>query len=80
MVSTVGAKYDRSLSPLATLGRGYAIARSTEGLALGSVDEFVPGMEFDVLVVDGAVRALTVARRSGAPLDAVTALQEGDLK
>ncbi len=69
-----------ALSPLATLGRGYAIARSTEGLALGSVDEFVPGMEFDVLVVDGAVRALTVARRSGAPLDAVTALQEGDLK
>jgi hypothetical protein len=31
-----------------------------------------------VLLADGAVRAFATARRSGAPLDAVTALQQGD--
>ena len=66
-----------ALSPLATLGRGYAVARSLDGQALGSVDDFAPGQAFDVLLADGAVRATTTARRSGAPLDAVTALQEG---
>ena len=66
-----------ALSPLATLGRGYAVARSLEGQAMASVQEFTPGRPFDVLLADGAVRAVTTARRSGAPLDAVTALQEG---
>lgn len=66
-----------ALSPLATLARGYAVARSLEGTALGSVQDFPPGRPFDVLVADGAVRATAVARRSGAPLDAVTGLQEG---
>lgn len=65
-----------ALSPLATLGRGYAVARSLEGQALASVEDFAPGRAFDVLLADGAVRALSVARRSGAPLDAVTGLQE----
>ncbi len=67
-----------ALSPLATLGRGYAVARSLEGQAMASVAEFRPGREFDVLLADGAARAVTTARRSGAPLDAVTALQEGN--
>jgi hypothetical protein len=34
-------------------------------------------VSFDVLLADGAVRATTNARRSGAPLDAVTGLREG---
>lgn len=67
-----------ALSPLATLGRGYAVARSLDGVALASVVDFRPGMAFDMLLADGAVRASTTARRSGAPLDAVTGLQEGD--
>ena len=65
-----------ALSPLATLGRGYAVARSLEGQAMASVRDFTPGRAFDVLVADGAVRALATARRSGAPLDAVTGLRE----
>ncbi len=65
-----------ALSPLATLGRGYAVARSLDGLAMASVGDFSPGAAFDVLLADGAVRATTTARRSGAPLDAVTALRE----
>ena len=73
---TLAGRLD-ALSPLATLGRGYAVARSLEGKAMASVNAFVPGMPFDVLLADGAVRATTTARRSGAPLDAVTALQEG---
>ena len=66
-----------ALSPLATLGRGYAVARSLTGVAMASVDDFTPGRAFDVLLKDGAVRATATARRSGAPLDAVTGLQEG---
>lgn len=66
-----------ALSPLATLARGYAVARSLDGRALASVGEFEPGTPFDVLLADGAVRATATARRSGAPLDAVTALREG---
>lgn len=64
------------LSPLATLGRGYAVARSLDGVAMASVQDFRAGEAFDILLADGAVRATTTARRSGAPLDAVTALQE----
>ncbi len=66
-----------ALSPLATLGRGYAVARSLDGLAMASVVDFQPGQPFDVLLADGAVRATANARRSGAPLDAVTGLREG---
>ncbi len=74
-LATLAGRLD-ALSPLATLGRGYAVARSLDGLALASVEDFAPGLAFDVLLTDGAVRATTVARRSGAPLDAVTALRE----
>jgi exodeoxyribonuclease VII large subunit len=65
-----------ALSPLATLGRGYAVARSLDGEALASVGQFRVGQAFDVLLADGAVRARAGATRSGAPLDAVTALRE----
>jgi exodeoxyribonuclease VII large subunit len=49
-----------ALSPLATLGRGYAVARadaSAGGGALTSVGRFVPGMPFVLQLRDGAVRA-----------------------
>ncbi len=74
-LATLAGRLD-ALSPLATLARGYAVARGLDGRALASVTDFMAGSAFDVLLVDGAVRATTVARRSGAPLDAVTALRE----
>jgi len=74
-LATLAGRLD-ALSPLATLGRGYSVARSLDGLAMASVRDFSPGAAFDVLLADGAVRATTTARRSGAPLDAVTALRE----
>jgi exodeoxyribonuclease VII large subunit len=47
-----------ALSPLATLGRGYAVARDVGGGAtLSSIDQFSPGREFDLLLRDGIVRA-----------------------
>jgi exodeoxyribonuclease VII large subunit len=74
-LSALAGRLD-ALSPLATLGRGYAVARALDGRALASVADFPPGLPFDVLLADGAVRASAEARRSGAPLDAVTALRE----
>jgi exodeoxyribonuclease VII large subunit len=48
-----------ALSPLATLGRGYAVARdSGTGATLAAVGDFVPGRPFDLLVRDGRVRAV----------------------
>jgi exodeoxyribonuclease VII large subunit len=72
---TLAGRLD-ALSPLATLARGYAVARSLDGMAMASVTAFSPGQPFDVLLADGAVRAKALARHSGAPLDAVTALQQ----
>ncbi|MFI5242378.1 MAG: exodeoxyribonuclease VII large subunit, partial [Gemmatimonadales bacterium] len=46
-----------ALSPLATLARGYAVARDASGATLGSVDAFAPGLDFDLLLRDGIVRA-----------------------
>lgn len=49
-----------ALSPLATLQRGYAVARTVGGGAtLNSVTELVVGTAFDLLVRDGMVRART---------------------
>jgi exodeoxyribonuclease VII large subunit len=46
-----------ALSPLATLSRGYAVARDGKGHALTSVASFAPDMEFDVVLRDGLVGA-----------------------
>jgi exodeoxyribonuclease VII large subunit len=47
-----------ALSPLATLGRGYAVAREVDGGAtLTSVAQFEPGGRFDLLLRDGVVKA-----------------------
>jgi exodeoxyribonuclease VII large subunit len=52
-----GASRLETLSPLNTLARGYAIARGLEGETLSSVDDFEPGMPFDLLLQDGSVRS-----------------------
>jgi exodeoxyribonuclease VII large subunit len=46
-----------ALSPVATLARGYAVARDDDGSTLSSVAAFQPSMPFDLVVRDGVVRA-----------------------
>ena len=46
-----------ALSPLATLQRGYAVARSAEGRALTSTSAFRPGLSFRLVLKDGEVPA-----------------------
>ena len=46
-----------ALSPLATLARGYAVARGADGATLGRVSAFRVGMAFDLQLHDGVVRA-----------------------
>ena len=46
-----------ALSPLATLSRGYAVARGTDRRTLASVADFEPGTLFTLTVRDGEVRA-----------------------
>lgn len=59
---TAVAGHLNALSPLSTLARGYAVARDIEtGTTLSSVDQFAPGMRFDLLLGDGTVRARTDA-------------------
>jgi exodeoxyribonuclease VII large subunit len=59
--STIGTAAARlnALSPLATLSRGYAVARDTDGGALMSVRQFKPGLDFELLLHDGTVNAQT---------------------
>ena len=46
-----------ALSPLATLSRGYAVARDPEGRALTSTQQFRAGLKFELLLHDGRVDA-----------------------
>ena len=46
-----------ALSPLATLARGYAVARDPKGTALTSTRQFRAGLEFELLLHDGKVGA-----------------------
>jgi exodeoxyribonuclease VII large subunit len=57
----VGALAGRldALSPLSTLHRGYAVPRDLDGRTLREVAEFAPGLAFELLLRDGAVRATT---------------------
>ena len=57
--STLGTAAARlnALSPLATLSRGYAVARDAYGGALTSVQHFKPGLDFELLLHDGKVNA-----------------------
>lgn len=49
----------QALSPLAVLARGYSVARDATGATLGSAADFAPGIDFDLLLRDGRVRATT---------------------
>jgi exodeoxyribonuclease VII large subunit len=57
--SLLGAAAGRlnALSPLATLSRGYAVARDPKGKALTSTQQFRPGLRFELLLHDGSVGA-----------------------
>ena len=46
-----------ALSPLATLARGYAVARDPKGKTLTSTRQFRAGLEFELLLHDGKVGA-----------------------
>ena len=48
-----------ALSPLATLERGYAVARTLEGKLLSSSADFVEGEEFRLTLRDGTITART---------------------
>jgi exodeoxyribonuclease VII large subunit len=50
-----------ALSPLATLARGYAVARDADGRVLASATAFVPGERFELTLRDGNVSAITQA-------------------
>lgn len=49
-----------ALSPLATLSRGFAVARGEDGRTLSSVEAFANGQAFDLIVRDGTVSARVV--------------------
>ena len=57
-IATAAARLN-ALSPLATLSRGYAVARDASGGALTSVRHFKPGFDFELLLHDGKVNAET---------------------
>jgi exodeoxyribonuclease VII large subunit len=52
-----------ALSPLATLERGYAVARAEQGATLTSATQFVEGQAFTLRLRDGEVDATTRAVR-----------------
>ena len=58
-----------ALSPLATLERGFAVARDASGRTLSSVADFASGAPFSLRVRDGEVEATTraVTRLPEAP-------------
>ena len=55
-VSSLSGKLN-ALSPLATLSRGYAVARDASGQTLSSVEQFSVGEEFRVMLRDGSIDA-----------------------
>lgn len=59
-IQTLAGRLD-ALSPLATLERGYAVARDDEGRVLASARQFAVDTEFRLTVRDGEIRARTLA-------------------
>ena len=62
-IETFAGRID-ALSPLATLARGYAVARSKEGVTLSDRSLFEPGLDFDLWIRDGIVSAVTTDVRA----------------
>lgn len=63
-LSQLGAQLN-ALSPLATLGRGYAVARATDGRALTSASAFTVGQDFELLLRDGSIGARVTKTAEG---------------
>jgi exodeoxyribonuclease VII large subunit len=63
--STLAASAGRlnALSPLATLERGYAVARGEDGATLTSAAQFAEGTSFTLRLRDGEIDATTRAVR-----------------
>ena len=55
-----------ALSPLATLERGYAVARDADGRTLASVSDFKAKQKFTLRLRDGEVDAVAGAKRASA--------------
>lgn len=55
-LEAIGAQL-HALSPLAVLGRGYAVARALDGATLQRAAQFRAGLAFDLILRDGTVRA-----------------------
>ena len=53
-----------ALSPLATLERGFSVARGADGSTLASVADFTPGRAFTLRVRDGDVDATAIGTRA----------------
>ena len=60
VIGTAAARLN-ALSPLATLSRGYAVARDADGRALTSAQQFKRGLEFELLLHDGRINANTTS-------------------
>lgn len=65
-LAAIGGRLD-ALSPLATLGRGYTVARGAGGATLSSRAQFTPGMPFDLVLRDGTVGARVESVGEGTP-------------
>jgi exodeoxyribonuclease VII large subunit len=65
------------VSPLATLARGYAVAREPGGSALTSVSRFEPGDAFELLLRDGRINARTASVEPGDPQTLATRRANG---
>ncbi len=70
-LSALGGKLE-ALSPLATLERGYAVARGAGGRVLRRVRDFPAGLPFELRVADGSVSCEAINRTSEE------AIQESD--
>jgi exodeoxyribonuclease VII large subunit len=53
------ANHVQTLSPLATLARGFAVARAPDGRTLTTAGDFVPGIGFELVIRDGIIAAVT---------------------
>jgi len=56
-----------TLSPVATLARGYAVPRDLSGKTLGSVAAFTDDLPFDLVVRDGVVPSRVDRARETKP-------------
>jgi exodeoxyribonuclease VII large subunit len=70
VLSALAGRLD-ALSPLETLGRGYAVATDGAGRTLATAADFVPGQPFALRLRDGTVDAVTRGVHRDPPSGAV---------